>query len=231
MSIRRAASARRLVPIRNVIISVSDKSGLDELVRGLLEVNPELRIYSTGGTFRAIAGILAPNSPNLIEIASYTGQPEMEGGLVKSLDFRIHAGILAEAENREHDNYLEAIGAIPFDMVVVNLYPFEQTVSRAGSDLEDARGNIDIGGPTMLRGGAKNFLRVAAVSSPGEYGEILRELKTQGGSLSLERRFLLARAAFARTAGYEQRIADYIASRDLEELNITYPVKLEDERG
>lgn len=231
MSIRRAATAAQLVPIERVLISVSDKSGLEEFVRGLLSSNRDLTIYSTGGTYRAIREILGDDSSRLIELSSYTGQPEMEGGLVKSLDFKVHAGILAEPGNENHRDYLESIGAHYFDMVVVNLYPFEQTIAKEGSDLEDARGNIDIGGPTMLRGAAKNFLRVAAVSSPSLYGEILLDLERQGGKLSLERRFMLARESFAHTARYEAKIAGYLAAVDLESLQQTYPAPLQEDSG
>ena len=213
----RLSAVEDRVTIRNVIISVSDKSGLDTLVLGLRRNNPSVAIYSTGGTYRRIKEILGPGleageGAGLVEIAEYTGQPEMEGGLVKSLDFHVHAGILAEPGNEDHRRFLADISAVYFDLVVVNLYPFEETVARSGSDLEDGRGNIDIGGPTMLRAAAKNFLRVATVTNPRNYQEIVNELRRSGGSLSLATRLRLAQESFAETSRYEAAISGYFSA-------------------
>ncbi|MFP4426953.1 MAG: hypothetical protein ACLFPP_10895 [Spirochaetaceae bacterium] len=210
------------VPIRNVIVSLSDKEGIDVFAEALLELSPELRIFSTGGTFRKLQELLGSSSARLVELSSYTGQPEMEGGLVKSLDFHVHAGILAESGNEAHRAFLARIDAVYFDMVVVNLYPFQETVATPGADIEDARGNIDIGGPTMLRAAAKNFLRVAAVSNPGRYESLLCELRDSGGSLSLETRFSLARESFNHTRQYEEAIAAYLETVDPASLAATY---------
>ena len=165
-------------------MSVFDKAGLDGFVRGLLSAVPDALILSTGGTFAALEKSLGASAArSLRQVSDYTGQPEMQGGLVKTLDFKIYLGLLAETYNPEHQKDLSRAGAAHIDMVVVNLYPFEKASSAAGATLEDARANIDIGGPCMIRAAAKNFHRVAAVTDPGEYAAILRELSRKPGHL------------------------------------------------
>jgi phosphoribosylaminoimidazolecarboxamide formyltransferase/IMP cyclohydrolase len=213
MAIGRVAKIDDLVRVRTVLASVSDKTGLEPLVRGLLAANPNLRILSTGGTHAAIQTMLgAAASISLQQVSAFTGQPEMQGGLVKTLDFRIYLGLLSETYNPSHQDDLVRTGAVPIDMVVVNLYPFAATVSRAGSDIEDARGNIDIGGPCMLRAAAKNFLRVAALCDPADYAPVLQEL-SRGNGLCLATRFRLAQKAFRMTAEYDAAIAAYLQAR------------------
>jgi len=218
----RVTTSEDRVPIRNVIMSLSNKNGIEDFARGVVDHGKEVRIYSTGGTYKRLTEIFGSDSGRIVELSRYTGQPEMQGGLVKSLDFHVHAGLLAEPGNKEHQEFLERIGAVYFDMVVVNLYPFEETVKKDDADIEDARGNIDIGGPTMLRAAAKNFLRVAAVSNPKRYDEIIGEMSENGGSLSLETRFRLARETFEQTRGYEEAIADYMKRVDPGSLHDTY---------
>ncbi|MGC9025610.1 MAG: hypothetical protein ACP5NB_12430, partial [Chloroflexia bacterium] len=142
-----------LVPIRRVLVSVWDKAGLEVLIPGLVEVSPEVCFYSTGGTYRAIAQILGKEQAarRLVPVSDYTGQPETQGGLVKTLDFKIYLGLLTERYNPAHQADLARTGALPLDMVVVNLYPFEAVVSRGTATLEEARAHIDIGGPSLLR--------------------------------------------------------------------------------
>ena len=198
------------IAIRNVIVSVSDKGGLDEFIPALVDAAPDVRFFSTGGTYKALEGILGGNLEKLTAISEYTGQPEMQGGLVKTLDFKIYLGLLSESFNEAHDADLERVGALRFDMTLVNLYPFRETVSKPGVTLEAARANIDIGGPCMVRASAKNFLRVAVVVDPVDYGEVATALKEGGGSLDLARRFALARKAFAHTASYDGMIREYL---------------------
>ncbi len=199
------------VKIRHVLASVSDKTGLDTWIPGLIAVNPDVKIYSTGGTFTAIEKLLgaATAARNLVSVSDYTGQPEMQGGLVKTLDFKIYLGLLSETYNAAHREDLARTEGVAIDMVVVNLYPFQKTITQAGVTPEQARTNIDIGGPCMVRASAKNFLRVASVTDPGDYASILGELKTGGGMLSLRTRFALACKAFAHTAAYDTAIAGY----------------------
>ena len=211
------------VPVRHVLASVSDKTGLDVLIPGLIAANPEVKIYSTGGTYTAIRDLLGTAAAkNLVAVSDYTGQPEMQGGLVKTLDFKIYLGLLSETYNPAHVEDLKRTGGVPIDLVVVNLYPFRQTVARPGVTPEMARTNIDIGGPCMVRAAAKNFLRVASVTDPADYGRILAELRAAGGTTSLGLRFDLARKAFAHTAAYDTAIAAYWAECQPETIRACY---------
>jgi len=208
------------VSVRRVLISVSDKTGLEELVTGLLSINPEIVMYSTGGTYRRIADILGPEpaKEHLVQVSDYTGQPETQGGLVKTLDFKIYLGLLTETYNHAHQADLARTGAVSLDMVVVNLYPFVSTVAQANVTVEKARANIDIGGPSMLRAAAKNYLRVVPVVDPGDYSALLISLRAGDGSLDLATRFGYARKAFAHTAAYDAAIAAYLSSQPPEEV-------------
>jgi phosphoribosylaminoimidazolecarboxamide formyltransferase/IMP cyclohydrolase len=200
------------VSINHVLISVSDKSGLDTFVPRLVEINPDIRIFSTGGTFARLREILAGRADGcLTQVSDYTGQPETQGGLVKTLDFKIYLGLLTETYNPDHQSDLQRTGSVPIDMVIVNLYPFEATIARTGVTPEQARGNIDIGGPCMIRASAKNFIRVASVVDPADYASIAEALAAGNGSISLDLRYRLARKAFAHTAAYDTTIAGYLA--------------------
>jgi phosphoribosylaminoimidazolecarboxamide formyltransferase/IMP cyclohydrolase len=193
--------------IRRALLSVSDKTGLVELGRGLATFGAEL--ISTGGTRKALldAGL------TVREVAEVTGLPEMLDGRVKTLHPKIHGGILAIRDNPEHAATLQAHGIEPIDLVVVNLYPFEATVARPGSTHEEIVENIDIGGPSLVRAAAKNYHDVAVLTSPRQYAAILDEMRGSDGSLSLATCEALAAAAFARTAAYDQAIAAYFARK------------------
>ena len=211
MSINVVERVDDLVTVRHVLISVSDKQGLDRFVPELVRLNPGLRIFSTGGTFTHLQTILGGSAGrHLTQVSDYTGQPETQGGLVKTLDFKIYLGLLTETHNPAHQADLQRTGAVPIDMVVVNLYPFKDTVAKAGVTPEQARGNIDIGGPCMIRASAKNFIRVASVVDPADYPGIVSELAASRGALPLAARFRLAQKAFAHTADYDRAIADYL---------------------
>jgi phosphoribosylaminoimidazolecarboxamide formyltransferase/IMP cyclohydrolase len=202
------------VAVRHVLASVSDKTGLDRLVPALVEVNPEVRFFSTGGTFAALQRILGPDKAarHLTQVSDYTGQPETQGGLVKTLDFKIYLGLLTETHNEAHRGDLRRTSAVPIDMVVVNLYPFRETVARAGVTTEEARANIDIGGPCMIRAAAKNYLRVASVVEPASYDRVIEVLRAGKGRIDLRTRFDLARRAFAHTAAYDTAIAAHLGA-------------------
>jgi phosphoribosylaminoimidazolecarboxamide formyltransferase/IMP cyclohydrolase len=202
------------VKVNTLLVSVSDKTGLETLIPGMVAVNPELIILSTGGTYGRLKEILGSGSDrHLRQVSDYTGQPETQGGLVKTLDFKIYLGLLTETYNQAHQADLARTNAMPIDMVVVNLYPFAQTVADKDATLEHARGNIDIGGPTMIRAAAKNFIRVASVTDPGQYPDLLESLRTGQGCLTLADRFELAARAFEHTAVYDRAIADYLAGQ------------------
>ena len=211
------------VQVKNVLMSVSDKAGLETFVPALVKACPGVKIYSTGGTYKKVAEILGDAAKDtLVAVSDYTGQPEMQGGLVKTLDFKIYLGLLSEKYNDAHQDDLKRLSAQPIDMVVVNLYPFKQTVAKPDVTPEMARTNIDIGGPCMVRASAKNYLRVASVTDPGDYAEIASELAMNGGKISLSRRFKLMKKAFEHTASYDRAIADFFTSTPWETVNSTY---------
>ncbi|OGP63698.1 MAG: hypothetical protein A2V65_08290 [Deltaproteobacteria bacterium RBG_13_49_15] len=213
------------VKVNHVLVSVSDKSGLSTFIPRIIEMNPHIRIFSTGGTFASIQGILGEKASRwLMQVSEYTGQPETQGGLVKTLDFRIYLGLLTETYNDAHQEDLKRTKSVPIDMVVVNLYPFQETVSRKRIPVETARGNIDIGGPCMIRAAAKNFIRVASVVDPGDYDIIIKELTASGCTTSLKLRFQLAQKAFDHTATYDRAIATFLRARQFSELKTCYAI-------
>lgn len=215
-----------LVNIRRVIISVYDKTGLENLVTSLMAQQKDLEIYSTGGTYRACEKILGDSAKeHLYRISDYTGQPEMHGGLVKTLDFRIYLGLLSEPFSPVHQDDLKRGSALAMDMVVVNLYPFREVVSAVENDSENARSNIDIGGPCMLRAAAKNFIRVTAVNDPSDYPLILAEMAAKNGAVSLKTRFRMAVKAFEQTASYDTSIVAYLSGVDPEVFKTVYTLE------
>lgn len=209
--------------IKTILISVSDKTGLDVFIPQLVDLLPDLRIISTGGTYNHIKEILGPkHADSLTQVSDYTGQPETQGGLVKTLDFKIYLGLLTETYNANHQQDLQRTQAIPIDMAIVNLYPFQETIAKADATPENARGNIDIGGPCMIRAAAKNFIRVASVVDPRDYSLILDELECSQGQLTLKLRYQLAQKAFAHTAEYDTAIAAYLAKTAFNEVHNCY---------
>ena len=211
------------VAVRHVLMSVSDKTGLDTFVPALVKACPGVKIYSTGGTYAKVKEILGDAaSETLVAVSDYTGQPEMQGGLVKTLDFKIYLGLLSETYNDAHQADLKRLAAQPIDMVVVNLYPFQQTVAKPGVTPEMARTNIDIGGPCMVRASAKNYLRVASVTDPLDYGSIATELADHGGTIGLDTRFKLMKKAFAHTAQYDTAISEFFTRTPWAEVDGTY---------
>ena len=223
MAFNHVTKIDNLVPVRNVLASLFDKAGIEDFAKGLLETCPGVRFFSTGGTYRALAAALGDAARDrLVQVSDYTGQPEMQGGLVKTLDFKIYLGLLSETYNDAHQADLQRLAAKPIDMVVVNLYPFRETVARADVTPEMARTNIDIGGPCMVRASAKNYLRVASVTDPLDYAAIAQELESRDGTVGLDTRFRLMKKAFAHTAEYDTAIAGFFASRTWEEVAATY---------
>lgn len=211
------------VAVKHVLMSVSDKTGLDAFVPALVKACPGVKIYSTGGTYAMVKEILGPAAEGtLVAVSDYTGQPEMQGGLVKTLDFKIYLGLLSETYNDAHQADLRRLSAQPIDMVVVNLYPFQQTVAKEGVTPEMARTNIDIGGPCMVRASAKNYLRVASVTDPLDYPSLATELADHGGTIGLDTRFKLMKKAFAHTAEYDTAIAGFFTTRTWDEISATY---------
>ena len=192
--------------IQQALISVSDKTGVLDFARALAAMN--VKLLSTGGT----AKLLADHGLQVTEVADYTGFPEMLDGRVKTLHPKVHGGILARRDFPAHRDAL-AQHAIPSgDMVIVNLYPFQQTVAKDQCSLEDAIENIDIGGPAMLRSSAKNHKDVVVICDPADYACVLEEIQSRQGEVSYETRFALAKKVFAHTAQYDGAITNYLSS-------------------
>ncbi|HSR68828.1 MAG TPA: bifunctional phosphoribosylaminoimidazolecarboxamide formyltransferase/IMP cyclohydrolase [Acidobacteriota bacterium] len=194
--------------IQTALISVSDKSGVGELAEELRARG--IRILSTGGTARLIEKRGVP----VTAVSEHTGSPEILGGRVKTLHPKIHGGILARHDDEAHRQILQEQKIDPIGLVVVNLYPFTQTVARAGVSLEEAVEQIDIGGPALLRAAAKNHQSVTVVVDPGDYTKVLGDLDRHGGKSCLKMRKRLALKAFQHTAAYDAAIAAYLASQD-----------------
>ena len=196
-----------LVPVRRALISLSDKSGLDELAVGLARHGIE--IVSTGGT----AAKLRESGAEVGDISDFTGFPEMMDGRVKTLHPKVHGGLLGVRDNPEHAAAMDQHGIAPIDLVIVNLYPFLNTVM-SGADRDAIIENIDIGGPSMVRSAAKNHAHVAIVTDPADYSALLAELDAHDGSTTLELRKKLAAKAYALTAAYDSTIAQWFAFAD-----------------
>jgi len=240
-----------LITPKHVLLSVFDKTGLETLINGLLEINEDVRLYSTGGTGREVLEILCvrngcskkwleerkkkdPESylqdiavfgnekDNYMSVEEFTGAPEMEGGLVKTLHPKIHAGLLAERGNPAHEHYLNVemkritgSEGVYFDVMVGNLYPFENKIEEPDVTPETARVNIDIGGPTMIMASAKNWPSVAVLSSIDQYRDFIDSVKKEGG-ITLKQRFSLAQEAMPSIGKYRTTNGQYFGSLDFE---------------
>ena len=192
--------------IKRALISLSDKNGVVEFAQTLHKLGVE--ILSTGGTAKLLADAGVP----VIEVADYTGFPEMLDGRVKTLHPKIHGGILGRRDLGEHVAKMEEHGIGNIDLVCVNLYPFAATIAKPNCTLEDAIENIDIGGPTMVRSAAKNWKHVAIVTDTADFPAVAAEMEANGGALSDKTRFNLSRKAFSHTAQYDGMISNYLTS-------------------
>jgi len=194
--------------INRVIISVSDKEGISNFAKALEDYDVE--ILSTGGTARQLrdAGV------RVMDISEYTGSPEILDGRVKTLHPKIYGGVLALRDNDTHLQQMAENGMEPIDMIIVNLYPFEEVIKKDNVDLMEAIENIDIGGPTMLRAAAKNYQYVTLVTHPEDYEDLLKELKKNNGSISAETNFRLAVKAFSYVSRYDAAISNFLGAID-----------------
>ncbi len=205
-----------MTKICRALLSVSDKTGLVEFAQSLSALG--VTILSTGGT----AKLLEKSAIAATEVSAHTGFPEMLDGRVKTLHPKIHGGILARRESREHMAAIRAAGIEPIDLIVVNLYPFQATVADPDCLLEDAIENIDIGGPAMIRAAAKNYASVTVLVDPADYPQVLAEIQATG-EVSNAMRFSLARKVFAHTTAYDGAIANYLFSLDGQNRRQPYP--------
>ncbi|TCV80272.1 bifunctional phosphoribosylaminoimidazolecarboxamide formyltransferase/IMP cyclohydrolase [Sulfurirhabdus autotrophica] len=206
--------------IKRALISVSDKAGIVDFAKGLKQF--DIEILTTGGT----AKLLTEAGVDVTEVADYTGFPEMLDGRVKTLHPKIHAGILSRRDLPEHVAAMANAGFANIDLVVVNLYPFTQTIAKTDCSLEDAIENIDIGGPTMVRAAAKNYQHVSIVTDPKDYAGLLTELSSTQGAIGAETRVSLAKKAFTHTAAYDGAISNYLTSLDVQNKRQTFPQAL-----
>ena len=202
---------------RQALISVSDKTGIADLAKTLVRFGIEL--LSTGGTAR----LLKDAGLSVTEIGEYTGFPEMLDGRVKTLHPKVHGGILARRDVEAHVQALKDHAIPTIDIVVVNLYPFVETVADRDCTLENAIENIDIGGPTMVRAAAKNWQHVTVITSPSDYPALTREIESAAGAISRETRFRLARRAFSHTAAYDAAISNYLTATDVDGNRVPFP--------
>ncbi len=209
-----------MAAIKQALISVSDKAGVLAFAKGLHQIG--VKILSTGGTAR----LLADNGIPVTEVADYTGFPEMLDGRVKTLQPKVHAGILARRDLPEHVATLAKHNIPTIDLVVVNLYPFAATVAKPGCTLEDAIEDIDIGGPTMVRAAAKNHQHVAIVTDPADYSIVLDEMRANKGAVSDATRFDLAKKAFSHTAAYDSAISNYLTAIHADGTRSAYPAQI-----
>jgi len=215
-----------MLKIKRALISVSDKTGLEGLVKALGKYSVE--IISTGGTAKIIRSL----GISVKDVSEYTGFPEMLDGRVKTLHPKVHAGLLALREDKEHMEIMKKHGIDLIDMVVINLYPFENTVSKPGVSLKEAIENIDIGGPSMLRSAAKNHKSVCVVCDPSDYARVIGELEKNSGGISEPTLKELGRKAFARTSAYDAAICNYLTKNEdalPDSLNLSF-TKIQDLR-
>ncbi|MDE2342511.1 MAG: bifunctional phosphoribosylaminoimidazolecarboxamide formyltransferase/IMP cyclohydrolase [Betaproteobacteria bacterium] len=206
--------------IQRALISVSNKQGAVEFAKALHHL--KIEILSTGGTARLLRDAGIP----VIEVSNFTGFPEILDGRVKTLHPKIHGGLLGRRDLRSHTEAMAMHGIAPIDLVVVNLYPFRETIAHPDCTLEDAIENIDIGGPAMVRSGAKNYRHVAVLTDPADYKLVLAEMKKHKGDLSDATRFRLAVKAFSHTAEYDGAIANYLSGVEAGDKFDGYPERL-----
>ena len=206
--------------IKTALLSVSDKTGVVEFARAL--AGRGIKMLSTGGT----AKLLHDSGIAVTEVSDHTGFPEMLDGRVKTLHPTIHGGILARRDLPAHVEAIRQAGIETIDLVVVNLYPFTQTIARAGCTLEEAIENIDIGGPAMVRSAAKNHAHVAVVTDPADYAAILHEIQTTNGAVGAPMRFALAQKAFSHTAAYDGAISNYLTALGSDGRRADFPRRL-----
>lgn len=191
--------------IKRAVLSVSSKANLSDIA--LFLKGYDVEILSTGGTKKYLESIGA----NPIEVSSYTGFPEIMDGRVKTLHPKIHGGILNIRDNAEHQKAMETLSIKHIDMIIVNLYPFKEVISK-GCTFEEAIENIDIGGPSMIRAAAKNFKYVTVVVDPDDYPKVMENMKTNNGETTEDLRFYLAKKVFSITSDYDKAIYAYLSN-------------------
>lgn len=228
MSINSVRKIRDKVPVKYAFISLSDKSESELLVEQLFDICPGLTVFSSGGTYTHLAKSLAHNRHvnNIVEVAEYTGLPETDGGLVKTLHHKLFLGYLTETFNASHQGDMQRENAVPIDLVIVDLYPFDKVRADPESTLEICRGHIDVGGPSALRAAAKNFLRVMTVPdySSSAYDALIGQINANRGCTDISMR----RQGFAKTfevlAQYDGAIARFAKGLTYDDVEKMYEI-------
>ena len=226
--IRPVTDIDNFVPVKNVVISVFDKKGLDILVLGLLENCPDVMIYASGGTYAFIRQLIGATEAenHLMEVSEYTDVPETAGGLVKTLHHKLFLGYLTETYCPEHQEDLAREYAVPIDLLIGGLYPFADVIKASGANLETARGNIDVGGPSALRAAAKNWHRVMTMATPCKesYEALVRHLEETGGGTNLEMRFQSWKNTFYVLSSYDSQIYAWLQTAEFEDVEKIYNI-------
>ncbi len=207
--IKKIQEEGKMKKIERALISLTDKSGIEDFARELNGLGIE--ILSTGGTAKK----MRDNGVEVVDVSEFTGFPEMLDGRVKTLHPLVHGGILNQRENPQHQSQCAEYGIKPIDLIAVNLYAFEKTVADPDCSLADAIENIDIGGPTLLRASAKNFNDVTVIVDPADYPQVLKEIK-ETGNTTVKTRFRLAAKVFELTSTYDTTISQWLANIDVE---------------
>ena len=216
-----------MIPVRNVLVSVYEKHGIENFISGLVDINPDARIISTDETYEHAINILGAGAKkNLVKVSEYTGVPEMEGGLLKTLHPKIIAGIVGERRNPEHQEFLTKTvhDGVFFDMVVANPYPFEEIAMKPHVYFEMARSYIDFGGRTLIEAAAFNFLGCAVVFEPSDYQAVLDYIGPAGGYTTLSFRRDQAIKAFSFLEMRQDMISRYIAGKSIDEIKKSYQI-------
>lgn len=216
-----------MIPVRNVLVSVYEKHGIEDFVSGLVDINPGVRVISTDETYRHALDVLGDAvTGNLVKVSEYTGVPEMEGGLLKTLHPKIIAGIVGERGNPEHQQFLSKTlkGSVFFDMVVANPYPFEEIAVRPNVYFEMVRSHIDFGGRTLIEAAAFNFLGCAIVFEPSDYQAVLDYIGPAGGYTTLSFRRDQAIKAFSFLEMRQDMISRYIAGTSIDDIKKSYEI-------
>jgi phosphoribosylaminoimidazolecarboxamide formyltransferase / IMP cyclohydrolase len=226
--IRDVKKVQDRIPVKHAFITLFNKTQSEQLVEGLFETCPGIIIFSSGGTYSYLKKYFAgkKEESQLVDVSSYTGMPETDGGLVKTLHHKMFLGYLTETFSELHQADLEREKAVPIDLVIVDLYPFSEVVSNPESTVEQCRGNIDVGGPSALRAAAKNFLRVMVVPkySPDAYTSLITQLRILDGCTNIIARLDGFKETFKVLAEYDSQVAKFTESIYLADIKRVYEI-------
>jgi len=226
MQIDRVTRVDDLVEVRNVVVSVANKAGLEEFAPALVESCSGIRFYATGGTHAFLSEVIGERAAQkVVDITRYSTRPVTHSGLARTTDFKMYLGLLADPWNEVHVNDVSAAGAVFFDLVISNMHPFPDVRSDNGLDPEVVRGLIDIGGPGLVRAAVRNYVRVAVVPDPEEYSYVAERITALGGKTDLALRLDLAQKAFTSAAHNAEHVAEFFKSLTPESIRAAYNIE------